>query len=51
MIVWELTEEQAEQIARVLDVATKATGIEGAKTTVPLMDSLMQAVAKASETK
>ena len=51
MIVWELTEEQADQIVGVLDVATKATGIEGAKITVLLMDSLMKAVAKASETK
>lgn len=50
LITWEITEEQVEQIVRVLDVATKATGIEGAQATVPIMNSLMQAVEKSKET-
>ena len=43
-ITWKLTEQQAEQIAGVLDIACKAGGIEAAKVAVPLMDSLMAAV-------
>jgi len=43
-IIWKLTEQQAQQVAGVLDIACKAGGIEAAKVAVPLMDSLMAAV-------
>lgn len=46
MIEWKLTEEQVEQLTQVLDIATKAAGLNVAKVTVSLMDSLMDAVAK-----
>ena len=49
MITWKLTEEQVQQITNVLDITTKATGINGAKVTVPLMDSLMMAVEASKE--
>jgi NADH/NAD ratio-sensing transcriptional regulator Rex len=46
MIEWELTSEQVHQVIQVLDIATKAAGLDAAKVTVSLMDSLMDAVAK-----
>ena len=49
MITWNLTEQQAEQLASLLDIATKAAGLEVAKVTVSLMDSLMDSVAKSKQ--
>lgn len=49
MIEWKLTETQVEQLTKLLDLATKAGGLEVAKVTVSLMDSLMDAVSKAEK--
>ena len=49
MITWNLTEQQAEQLVSLLDIATKAAGLEVAKVTVSLMDSLMDSVAKSKQ--
>lgn len=46
---WQLTEQQAEQLAAILDLATKAGGLEVAKVTVALMGSLMAAVSKSKQ--
>jgi hypothetical protein len=51
LITWNLTEQQAEQLVQLLDIATKATGLEGARVTVPLMDSLMLAVTESKQEK
>jgi hypothetical protein len=50
MIVWELTEQQTEQVVQLFDIATKAGGLQVAKGTVLLMDSLMAAIEKSKET-
>lgn len=49
MITWNLTEQQVEQLAGLLDIATKAAGLDVAKVTVSLMDSLMESVAKSKQ--
>lgn len=46
-----LSQEEIHSLAMLLDVAVKATGIEGAKKALPLMAKLEQAVAEANAPK
>jgi len=50
MITLELTEEKAQTLAELLDLATKAGGLQVAKVALPLMDDLMTAVKQSKET-
>ena len=50
MIRLELTEEKAQTLAELLDLATKAGGLQVAKVALPLMDDLMAAVQASKET-
>jgi hypothetical protein len=50
MITFELTEEKAQILAELLDLATKAGGLQVAKVALPLMDDLMTAVKQSKET-
>ena len=46
MITIELTMEQAQQLAQLLDIAIKAGGYANAKIAVPLIDKVTEAVNK-----
>lgn len=48
-ITIELSPQEAQALADVLDIATKAGGIQVAKVTVDLMNKLMQAVEASRE--
>ena len=49
MIKIELTQQEAQNLVDLLDVATKAGGIQAAKIVVPLVDKIVAAV-KETET-
>ena len=49
LITLELTEQEAEHLAQLLDIATKAGGMQVAKVAVPLMDKLMASVKESAE--
>lgn len=50
MITLQLTEEKAQGLFDLLEVATKAGGLQAAKVALPLVEDLMQAVKASRET-
>lgn len=44
MIKIELTDEEAQSLAEVIDIATKAGGIGVARAALPLFDKLMKSI-------
>lgn len=49
MINLTLTQEELNTLGALLDTAVKATGLQGAKAALPLLEKLEAAVAKANE--
>ncbi len=45
------TQDELNSLAALLDAAVKATGLQGARAAIPLIDKLEQAVAEANASK
>jgi len=48
MLTVTFTQEELSALASLLDVAVKATGIQGARAALPIIDKLEKAVAQAN---